>query len=320
VASRRGFFAPIHEGVFSHRKRIGSAFWEFALLINWVSKEQPDPDLPGESLGLVLGGKPIPLRKIADSLDESVEAAKEHLQRLEAEGYIVRERAVGGSYSYMVKRSKKWSCKSESCSAPEVTQVEGVEGKLPRGSGVNAPEGQGQMPLSYKEENKISNREQKTSSSTSKKKPSGDPRFQPFVDVVDGYWKRKNPAIKEWFTKGFGANLKQVLSDNPSLTVETFESWVSNRENSEPSPRVNHSKSPHRWILDIKDFASGPFNGYGSPVTTKGNGNGKANRAQGVAATEWAGFESIARAAAGIAADGRADGRGAGDVPQATID
>lgn len=307
MAARRGFFAPIHEGVFAHRKRIGPAIWEFTLLINWVTKEIPDPSLPGESLGVVLNGKAITIRKIAQALEETTDAAKEHLGRLEREGYILRElESPGGSYIYSVKRSKKWGAKAA-----------GVVDETPRGAGVNAPEGGGQKPLANKEENKINKEEQLSLSSTGSGKASPDTRHKDFTAVVDAYWKRKNPGIREWFTDGFGKNLKQLLKDNPSLTVEMFESWVSNREN---SLDVTHSEDPKVWILYVKKYAGGPLNGFGRPITQKGNGNGNGKGLQSVAAKEWTGFESIARAAAGIAADGRADGRGTGDLPQATID
>jgi len=155
-ASGRGFFAPMYEGVLEHRQKIGSALWAFVLLINWTTKEVPDPDCPGEYLGIVRGGKPIAAREIAAALHESVDSTKEHLARLEKGGYIVRTRELN-AYTYAVKRSKKWSCRSFACEAPDHTgerEISTVAGGKALDSREVLPPYEGENATSYKEEDK----------------------------------------------------------------------------------------------------------------------------------------------------------------------
>ncbi len=128
------------------------------MLINWVTKEVDDPDRPGEMLGVVLGGRPIPLREIADVLEESADSAKQHLARLKAGGYIKRAKpAAGDAYSYLVKRSKKWACQTaESCEAPQGQNATGRRRNLP-GVGKKSYWGEGEIATRNKEKNKVIN-------------------------------------------------------------------------------------------------------------------------------------------------------------------
>ena len=61
-----------------------------------------DPDLNGNSLGVVNQGKPVPTSRIAGDLRRSREAALANLERLEAGNYIVRVAAPGQAYRYRV--------------------------------------------------------------------------------------------------------------------------------------------------------------------------------------------------------------------------
>jgi biotin operon repressor len=82
-----------------HTRRIGSALWEFLWLISHETREE----------GKVLNGTPISVHRIAEELGESKRTALRHLDRLEAEGYIIRSRGNSGEiYSYQIANSKKW--------------------------------------------------------------------------------------------------------------------------------------------------------------------------------------------------------------------
>jgi len=68
-----------------HRQKIGSAVWEFLWCIRKITKEVKN----GKStVGLVLGGKPIKTKDIAQDLHIHPKTVEENLRRLEKGGYI----------------------------------------------------------------------------------------------------------------------------------------------------------------------------------------------------------------------------------------
>lgn len=87
-----------------HRKRIGSALWEFLWCINKTTKEIEED---GEKVGLVLGGKPINLSDIANELGGSKSTIHRNIEKLEEEGYLTLVRAPYGII-IKVRNSKKW--------------------------------------------------------------------------------------------------------------------------------------------------------------------------------------------------------------------
>lgn len=109
----------------------------------------------------------------------------------------------------------------------------------------------------------------------SKPRPSKtDVRFKEFVDVLDKYWKYKNPDIEFSFSQADGQQLNAFLSDHPGITVEKFKTCLHNRSKSE----MVHTQAVHRWIGRTLEFFEGPLDQFwkrrdvknASPPATKG--------------------------------------------------
>src|ERR1700730_120180 len=82
---------PLWNGILEprHRKKIGPAIWEFLWCIDRVTRDEN-----GE--GIVLGGAPVTVGKMARELGEHPNSARSHLDDLEKERYIVRTRTPYG--------------------------------------------------------------------------------------------------------------------------------------------------------------------------------------------------------------------------------
>jgi len=94
------FYITISNGLLrdGHRKKMGSAVWEFMWCIDRITK------IDNYGVGWVLGGKPIQLLEMADGVDE--DTVSRNLIKLEKEGYIKRIRTPYG-LSLRVMKSKK---------------------------------------------------------------------------------------------------------------------------------------------------------------------------------------------------------------------
>ncbi|OQP08490.1 hypothetical protein B1691_15040 [Geobacillus sp. 47C-IIb] len=101
------FYFPVYTGILTpeHRERIGPAIWEFLWLISKVTKEVQEE---GETLGIVLGGRPVKLAEIADDLGSSERSVRRNITRLKEQGYIESIRAPYGEI-YRVRKSKKFA-------------------------------------------------------------------------------------------------------------------------------------------------------------------------------------------------------------------
>ncbi|UYL94147.1 putative transcriptional regulator [Geobacillus phage vB_GthS_PK5.2] len=101
------FYFPVYTGLLTpeHRERIGPAIWEFLWLISKVTKEVQEE---GETLGIVLGGRPVKLAEIADDLGSSERSVRRNITRLKEQGYIESVRAPYGEI-YRVRKSKKFA-------------------------------------------------------------------------------------------------------------------------------------------------------------------------------------------------------------------
>lgn len=89
-----------------HCGRIGPALWEFVWLIDKITEEL-------DGLGLVLGGAPVKIKRIATDLDRGEHTVRRNLDRLERENYIDRTRTPYG-FTVKVRNSHKfqiWSGK-----------------------------------------------------------------------------------------------------------------------------------------------------------------------------------------------------------------
>jgi len=83
-----------------HRKRMGTALWEFLWLVDKVTREE-------DGRGCVLGGKPVTCREIAADLGLTDRAVWSALARLRTQGYIQVTRRPAG-LAIVVLKSKKW--------------------------------------------------------------------------------------------------------------------------------------------------------------------------------------------------------------------
>ena len=101
------FYFPVYTGLLTpeHRERIGPAIWEFLWLISKVTKEVQEE---GETLGIVLGGRPVKLAEIADDLGSSERSVRRNITHLKEQGYIESVRAPYGEI-YRVRKSKKFA-------------------------------------------------------------------------------------------------------------------------------------------------------------------------------------------------------------------
>jgi hypothetical protein len=95
-----------------------------------------------------------------------------------------------------------------------------------------------------------------------------DPRHAPCCQAIAEYWQAQNPNLD----MAWGPTvkiLKNWLSASQKTTVEQFRQFVLNRANSEC---VNHGEQPSAWLRKITNYAHGPLNRFGRPMTgtTKG--------------------------------------------------
>ena len=96
------YLIPISNGLLraDHRKRIGSAIWEFFWFIDHTTEE-------ADGVGKVLGGKPITYADLAADLGVSQRTVAEHCKRLAREEYIRMNRTPYG-FQVQVLKSKKF--------------------------------------------------------------------------------------------------------------------------------------------------------------------------------------------------------------------
>ncbi len=90
-----------------------------------------------------------------------------------------------------------------------------------------------------------------------------DPRHAPCCQAIAEYWQTQNPNLD----MAWGAtvkNLQRWLSDSPQATVEQFRQFLRNRADSES---VNHGEQPPGWIRKLTNYAHGPLDRFGKPMT-----------------------------------------------------
>src|ERR1035441_1988062 len=97
---------PISRGILEHKDRMGSAIWELLWFVDKVTEDVPDG--AGKFHGIVLGGHPVSLPKIAADLKNAIITTRRNVTALEKNGYIIRRRLPENRCSYVVVNSKKW--------------------------------------------------------------------------------------------------------------------------------------------------------------------------------------------------------------------
>lgn len=96
----------------------------------------------------------------------------------------------------------------------------------------------------------------------SRDKREVDSRHSPFKEILGKAWKVKNTSEMTW-GPGEAKQLSLLLSSNPSLTADAFRHLLHNRHKSS----VNQSERPLKWLPSLTDYASGPIDRYGKPMT-----------------------------------------------------
>jgi hypothetical protein len=101
---KESYPVPVWNGIFDHYERMGDALWTFMWLIDRIPKNGER-----EGVGRVLGGKPVKIADIVDSMRGSTyKAIRLQFDGLEAKGYISRRRTPYG-YVIEVQNSRKWN-------------------------------------------------------------------------------------------------------------------------------------------------------------------------------------------------------------------
>lgn len=91
-------------------------------------------------------------------------------------------------------------------------------------------------------------------------KPPVDDRHHPFRLAIVEAWPDGEPP---WNGRE-GSALSKLLAANPRLTLEGFKRLLKHRRDSEG---VNLTARPFGWLEKVTDFASGPLDRYGKPLT-----------------------------------------------------
>ena len=99
-------YFPTHVGLLNpqHFEKIGPALWEFLWLVAKTTKEIT---VNGETIGIVLGGRPIKNAEIAESLGTSLRSTERNISRLKKYEYINTKRTPYGNI-FEVRNSKKF--------------------------------------------------------------------------------------------------------------------------------------------------------------------------------------------------------------------
>jgi hypothetical protein len=105
---------PVSAGLLEprHVKAIDpSSPWPIYLwFIEHVTRDEPDGE--GDFDGIVLNGRPVSIRRIADHLGVGERACRRHLARL-VPRYVVQKKTGVGTCTYIVKNSKRWAYKRQ---------------------------------------------------------------------------------------------------------------------------------------------------------------------------------------------------------------
>lgn len=100
------FYFPVFTGILTkeHKENIGPALWEFLWLVAKTTKEVTKN---GETIGVVLGGKPIKISELANDLGSNERSVRRNLSRLKEHNYVKTTRTPYGEV-YKVRNSKKF--------------------------------------------------------------------------------------------------------------------------------------------------------------------------------------------------------------------
>ena len=97
---KQSFPFPLWNGLLEHRKRLGSAIWEFLWCLDKITAEK-------DGVGLVWDGAPVKAKQIAQEFKVDRESVKRNLRKLSDKGYLRLRRTPHG-YSISVMNSLKF--------------------------------------------------------------------------------------------------------------------------------------------------------------------------------------------------------------------
>jgi hypothetical protein len=86
---KKSYPLPLWNGILDHCEKIGPALWEFVWLLDKITLEE-------DGKGIVLGGAPVKIERIARELERSDHTVRRNLDRLQAGKYIERTRTPYG--------------------------------------------------------------------------------------------------------------------------------------------------------------------------------------------------------------------------------
>lgn len=100
----KGFFIQVTNNLLDpkHRNAIGPAVWEFMWFLDKITRIDED------GTGWVLGGKPINIADLTEELGGGDRQTRENVSRLEAAGYIRKQRTPGGIRIWVFKAKKRF--------------------------------------------------------------------------------------------------------------------------------------------------------------------------------------------------------------------
>ncbi len=102
VSHMTNFYITVSNGLLKggHKKRMGSAVWEFMWLLDKITK------VDSSGCGHVLGGKPVTLSQIAKDLESHENSVSTNLNKLNEQGYI-EIKNTGHGIAIKVAKAKK---------------------------------------------------------------------------------------------------------------------------------------------------------------------------------------------------------------------
>ncbi|MBZ5525704.1 MAG: hypothetical protein LAP21_26080 [Acidobacteriia bacterium] len=276
----KNYILPLSNGILEsrHQEAIGPALWLFCWLIDKCTGEQDEED--GSRLGLVLGGRQITTRYIAERFPKSHGSIRRHLKRLEAGGYLKILSRSGEASAYGIRKSKKWRKSKVFLVDPEHAQPadQSADDEQEPRAEINEPRAEVSAPPAQKS---TRNKEDITEPLQGQKPLRGkarkevDPRYQPFIEAFSAYCKFKNPDAPFRMGALDGRNLKLWLADNTDIDLGQWKEILRNRARS-PGPAekngIDHASQLYRWIKNAREYLSGPKDRFWQPVAAqKGN-------------------------------------------------
>ena len=281
---------PVSDGLIcgEHKRRMGAAIWEYFYLLARVTSDEPDGN--GMFYGVVNFGNPISAETVARDLQEAPYTAKDHLRRLEIEGYVRREFVAGAGYSYTITKSKRWLWKRENAARraekpsletvddrgeiptvparnphggenPTVENTNGDRGQKPTTSGGNPNGDRGEIPTVNKERKNFLD---------SNKNLRIAPRGAPTLFALDRPTKTKGSRIPEDFQF---SERHRVLASELGVDVEAecekFRDHFRAKAGRD-AMKLDWDAAFRNWLRNAKDFKKSS--------ESHGGGNGKLTR------------------------------------------